>query len=93
MILTKCRHRITVLVSLVKVAAVWNLEFNFKSLDILMAQAVSNSQNVCKEYPLLSCKYYLVQSSFGLYHGDYVACFMFKLFAKENLPVGNANKI
>lgn len=87
MILAKCGHRISILVSLVKVAPVWNLEFYFEPLNILLAQSVSTSQNVCKENTLLSCKYYFVQSCSSLYHGDNVACFMFKLFTKEDFPV------
>ena len=93
MILAKCRHGVTVLVCLVKVASVWNLEFYFKPLNILLTQAVSTPQHIGKENSLLGRENHFVESGLGLDHRDDVACFMFKLFAKEDFSIRNTDKI
>ena len=93
MILTKCRYRVTVLVCLVKVAAVRNLEFYFKFLYILLTQTVSSPQHVCKENSLLGREDHFVESRLGLDHRNNVAGLMFKLLTKENFAIRNADQI
>jgi hypothetical protein len=68
MILAKSGHGVPILVSLVKVAAVWNLKFYLEPLNILLAQTMPTSKNVGKENTLLSSKHNFVQSGFRLDH-------------------------
>lgn len=53
-VLSQRRVWVSELISLVKGCSVWQLELNFKFLNILLTESVATTENICKEYALLS---------------------------------------